>query len=285
MMAGVMRIVHRIKLGLHMYVNRVPLIGMTLRQHSRKTVVHVFQTMLSAWRIGHAKRVVKVAFLIGAAIPAAQASSAPDGQSPVRYQVPASWKLLKDARGLGNARTVTYEVTEGVAPSDHATVMIKTYEAPSDRHANSVDTAEVAKRVIPSGVPISDAYDGPDWRTCVFLGRIQDAKIVALYRVGIQNRHAVEEIFIFPLPTAGSQELGLLTVYGQADQQGRKTGVYAPLQSTYKTISVFNEFTKTLGIGGPAPFHAKAVMAKPATIPSAVYRWDSFPSNSRSIGG
>jgi hypothetical protein len=76
-----------------------------------------------------------------------------------------------------------------------------------------------------------------------------------------------------------------LTVYGQAEQQGQTTGVYAPLQSTYKTISVFNEFTKTLGIGGQAPFHAKAVMVKPAEKSSAVYRWDSAPAGSRSAGG
>lgn len=76
------------------------------------------------------------------------------------------------------------------------------------------------------------------------------------------------------MAAAKSDELALLTVYGQEEQQGRATRVYAPLRRTYKTISQFNQFTKTLSINGPAPFNAKAVMGRlPEGTHPTDYRW------------
>jgi hypothetical protein len=199
--------------------------------------------------------------------------------------VPATWKLLKSDDPAGKGHTVMYEVLDGGRPDDHPVVMIRSYKTPPGLSIDSLDMAEVAKQAAPSGVLVSDAVDGPNWRTCVFLGHADNARIVALYRIGIQVGYVVEEVFTFTLPTVHSEELALLTVYGQADQQDRTTGVYAPLRSTYKTISIFNEFTKTLNLSGPAPFNAKAVMARPAGKPSAVYRWLGSPSSSRSTGG
>lgn len=231
------------------------------------------------------KNIIGIALFLGATTSLVRAGAVPAGQSPVEYQVPASWKLLKDDGLAADSHTVMYEVTEGIDAGDHPTVMIKTYKAPPDLQMDNINMAEVAKQVVPSGVPVSEADDGPNWRTCVFLGRVDDAKIVALYRIGVQDGYVAEEVFIFPMPTAKSQELALLTVYGQADQQGRTTGVYTPLQSTYRTISIFNEFTKSLTIHGQAPFNAKVVMAKPAEKPAAVYRWVNSPSSARSTGG
>jgi hypothetical protein len=214
-----------------------------------------------------------------------QASATPANQSPVEYQVPASWRLIKNDAPVGKGQTVMYEVPEGVDASDHPVVLLKTYKLPSGLRMDKINMAEVAKEVIPSGVSVSEANDGPNWRTGLFLGRVDDAKLLALYRIGIQDGYVAEEVFIFPMPTTKSEELALLTIYGQADQEGRTTGVYAPLQSTYKTISLFNEFTKTLNINGHASFNAKAVMAKPSEKPTAIYRWSNSPSSAHSAGG
>ncbi len=178
-----------------------------------------------------------------------------------------------------------YEVLKGADSGDHPTVIIKTHAVPPGLRADDVDVAEVARQVVPSGAPVSDVHDGPNWRTCVFLGHVDNAKIVALYRIGLQDGEAVEAVFIFPLPNGKPEELALLTVDGQADEQGRTTGVYAPLQSTYEMISIFNDFTKTLTINGKTSFHARAVMAKPTEKPTAVYRWIDSPASSASTGG
>lgn len=231
------------------------------------------------------KSITGIALFVGALACTVQASTAATGQSPVEYQLPASWKRMKNDAPSGKDHTIMYEVTEGVDHVDHPMVMLKTYKLPPDLRMDNIDLAGAAKQVIPSGVPVSCADDGPNWRTCVFLGRVDDSKIIALYRIGIQDGYVAEEVFIFPMPTTKSEELALLTVYGQADQQGRTTGVYAPLQSTYKTISIFNEFTKTLTINGRAPFDAKAVMGRPTDKPTAVYRWANSPSRSSSTGG
>ncbi len=213
------------------------------------------------------------------------ASGAPAEHYPVEYRVPASWKLMKTDGPADKDHTATYEVTEGGDSKDHPAVMIKTDKAPPGLHMDNIDIAKVAKAIVPSGVPVSEADDGPNWRTCVFLGRVDDAKIIALYRIGIEDGYVVEAAFLFPLSTTKSEELALLTVYGQADQEGRTTGVYAPLQSTYKTISMFNEFTETLAINGKGFFNARAIMAKPAEKPAAVYRWVNSPTSARSTGG
>ena len=233
------------------------------------------------------KSIIGIALFAGALACPIHASTAQTDQSPVGYQVPASWKRMKNAGPAGNRQTVMYEVVEGVDPGDHPMEMLKTYKQPPGLRMDNINIAETAKQVIPSGVPVSRADDGPNWRTCVFLGRVDDNKIIALYRIGIQDGYVAEEVFIFPMPTTKSEELALLTVYGQADQEGRTTGVYAPLQSTYKTISIFNEFTKTLAINGRAPFDAKAVMGRPTDKPTAVYRWVNSPpsSSSSSTGG
>jgi hypothetical protein len=232
------------------------------------------------------KSIIGIALFVGALAGTARSSTPPTDQTPVTYQVPASWKRMKNDSPAGKGHTVMYEVTAGVESDDHPVVMLKTYELPPGLRMDNINVGEAAKQVIPSGVPVSCADDGPNWRTCVFLGRVDDSKIIALYRIGIQDGYVAEEVFIFPMPTTKSEELALLTVYGQADQQGRTTGVYTPLQSTYKTISIFNEFTKMLAINGRAPFNAKAVMGRPTdTKPSAVYRWVNSPSSSRSTGG
>jgi hypothetical protein len=232
------------------------------------------------------KSTIGIALFVGALVCTVHASAVPTDQSPVEYQVPASWKRMKNDDPSGKGHTVMYEVMGVVDPDDHPIVMLKTYALPPGLRMDNINLAEAAKQVIPSGVPVSCADDGPNWRTCVFLGRVDDSKIIALYRIGIQDGYVAEEVFIFPLPTGKSEELALLTVYGQADQQGRTTGVYAPLKSTYKTISIFNEFTKTLAINARAPFNAKAVMGRVTdNKPTAVYRWVDSPSSSRSTGG
>jgi hypothetical protein len=232
------------------------------------------------------KSIIGISLFVGALACTVHASTVSTDKSPVEYQVPASWKRMKNDAPSGKGHTVMYEVTGGVDPDDHPIVMLKTYKLPPGLRMDNINLAEAAKQVIPSGVPVSCADDGPDWRTCVFLGRVDDSKIIALYRIGIQDGYVAEEVFIFPMPTAKSEELALLTVYGQADQQGRTTGVYAPLQSTYKTISIFNEFTKTLAINDRAPFNAKAVMGRATgNKPTAVYRLVDSPSSSRSTGG
>lgn len=220
-----------------------------------------------------------VLFLASAATTATPASP-----SPVTYEIPASWKLMRDDRPDVDVHTLTYEVAEDSEPSDHPVVMIKTYKSTPDLQLDTIDMAEVAAHVVPSGVPVSEADDGSHWRTAVFLGHPGDAKIIALYRIGIQDGYVVEVAFIFPLATGTSEELALLSVYGQADQQGRTTGVYAPLQNTYKTISIFNAFARTLAINGHAPFDAKAVMARPAGKPTAAYRWVNSPASAASTG-
>jgi hypothetical protein len=231
------------------------------------------------------KSIIGIALFIGALASTIHASVAPTKQFPVEYQVPVSWKLMKNDAPADKGHTVMYEVPQGIDTTDHLLVLIKTYKQPSGLRMDNINLDEVAKAVIPSGVPVSEADDGPNWRTCLFLGRVDGAKLLALYRIGIQDGYVAEEAFIFPLPTTKSEELALLTIYGQADQEGRTTGVYAPLQSTYKTISLFNDFTKTLGINGQAPFNARAVMAKPSDKPTAIYRWSNSPSSARSAGG
>lgn len=230
------------------------------------------------------KTSIGIALLLGAFASTVCASAAPTSQSPVEYQVPATWKLMKNDAPAGKGDTVMYEIPEGVEAADHPVVLVKTYKQPPGLRMDNINIAGAAKQVIPSGVPVSCAHDGPNWQTCVFLGRVDDAKILSLYRIGIEDGYVAEEVFIFPMPTAKSEELALLTIYGQADQEGRTTGVYTPLQSTYKTISLFNEFTKTLRINGQAPFNAKAVMAKPSEKPTTIYRWSTSPSSARSAG-
>jgi hypothetical protein len=215
----------------------------------------------------------------------ADASSVPTVPSPVQYQVPASWKRMKNDALPGSNHVVVYEITQDGDSNDHPVVMLKTYKQPAGLRLDNIDMTAIAKQIVPSGVPVSEADDGPNWRTSVFLGHVDNSKIVALYRIGIQDGYVAEEAFIFPLSAAKSEQLGLLTVNGQADQHGRTTGVYAPLQTTYKTISLFNDFTRTLTISGHAPFNAKAVMATPTDKPTAVYRWTNSPSSSRSTGG
>lgn len=231
------------------------------------------------------KNIIAIAPFLAAIAFTVRASDAPTNQLPVEYQIPASWKLMKNDAPAGKGHTVMYEVPERGDAADHPVVLLKAYKLPSGLRMDNINLAEVAKTVIPSGVPVSEADDGPNWRTCLFLGRVDNAKLLALYRIGIQDGYVAEEIFIFPIPTTRSEDLALLTIYGQADQEGRTTGVYTPLQSTYKTISLFNEFTKTLGINGQAPFNAKAIMAKPSEKPTAVYRWSNSPSSASSAEG
>lgn len=231
------------------------------------------------------KSIIGIALSLGALASTVYASATPTNQSPVEYSVPASWRLMKNDLPAGKGDTAMYEVPEGADAADHPVVRLKTYKLPPGLRMDNVNIAEAAEQVIPSGVPVSCAHDGANWQTCVFLGRVDDAKLLALYRIGIQDGYLVEEAFVFPMPTSKSEELALLTIYGQADQEGRTTGVYTPLQSTYKIISLFNEFTKTLGIHGQVPFNAKAVMAKPSEKPTAIYRWSNSPSSARSAGG
>ena len=230
------------------------------------------------------KGMVEVALFLGAIVFAPTASTLPPGEPPVKYEVPATWRMLKTDGSAGEHRAVTYEVVEGAKPGDHPTVIIKAYERPPGLGVDNIDLAEVARQVVPSGVLVSDADDGASWRTCVFLGRVDDFKVVALYRIGIKDGYVVEEAFIFPLATDESDELALLTVHGQAEQQGRTTGVYAPLRSTYKMVSIFNEFTKTLAINNKGPFKAKVIMAKPEERPAAVYRSADLAPGSRPGG-
>lgn len=206
--------------------------------------------------------------------------------SPVSYQVPASWKRMSDDGMSAQNQSATFEVTDGASSKDHPVVMIRTYKQPAGLRIDNMDLVQAAKKITPGGVPISCADDGPSWRTCVFLGRADDNKVVVLYRIGVQDGYVAEEAFRFPMAAAESDELALLTVYGQEEQQGRTTGVYGPLHSTYKTISLFNEFTKTLSINGPAPFNAKAVMGRlPEGTRPTVYRWTGGPAGSSSSGG
>lgn len=183
-------------------------------------------------------------------------------------------------------QSAMFEVTSGDSSEDNPVVVIRSYKQPSGLHMDNIDLVQTAKKLTPGGVPISCADDGSSWRTCVFLGHVDDKKVVVLYRVGVQDGYVAEEAFIFPMAAAKSDELALLTVYGQEQQQGQTSGVYAPLHSTYKTISLFNEFTRTLRINGPAPFNAKAIMGKPpeGTHPTT-YRWTGRPAGSSSPGG
>lgn len=183
-------------------------------------------------------------------------------------------------------QSATFEVTDGASSKDHPVVMIRTYKQPAGLRIDNIDLAQAARKITPGGVPISCADDGLSWRTCVFLGHGDGNKVVVLYRIGVQDGYVAEEAFLFSMAVAKSDELALLTVYGQEEQQGQATGVYAPLHSTYKTISLFNEFTKTLSINGPAPFNAKAVMGRlPEGTHPTIYRWTGNPAGSSSAGG
>ncbi|MBD8871833.1 hypothetical protein [Rhodanobacter sp. DHB23] len=232
------------------------------------------------------KNVIGIAALscvLSCSAPARAGASAP---APVTYQVPASWKRMSDDGTPAQNQGAMFEVTTRDSSEDHPLVVIRSYKQPSGLSMDNIDLEQVAKKITPGGVPISCADDGTNWKTCVFLGHVDDKKIVVLYRIGVKDGYVAEEAFLFPLAAAKSDELALLTVYGQEAQQGRTTGVYAALHSTYKTISLFNEFTKTLGINGPAPFNAKAIMAKlPEEAHPTVYRWKGDPAGSSSAGG
>ncbi|GAB2785752.1 hypothetical protein [Dyella kyungheensis] len=216
----------------------------------------------------------------------AQASPGVSARSPVSYQAPASWKRISDDGTSTQSESAMFEVTDGVSSKDPPVVMIRTYKQPAGLRMDNIDLVQAAKKITPGGVPISCADDGSSWRTCIFLGHVDGSKVIVLYRIGVQDGYVAEEAFLFPLAAAESDELALLTVNGQEQQQGRTTGVYAPLHSTYKTISLFNEFTKTLSINGPAPFNAKAVMGRPPEgARPTVYRWTGNPASSNSPGG
>ncbi|WP_144240756.1 hypothetical protein [Dyella japonica] len=232
------------------------------------------------------KNAIGVAVLACVLACPAQVSASVPASSPVSYQVPASWKRMSDDGLNAKKQSVTFEVTDGVSSKDHPVVMIRTYKQPAGLRMDNIDLVQVAKTITLGGVPISCADDGSSWRTCVFLGHADDGKVVVLYRIGVQDGYVAEEAFLFPMAAAESDELALLTVYGQEEQQGRTTGVYAPLHSTYRTISLFNEFTKTLSINGPAPFNARAIMGRPpeGTHPT-VYRWMGNPAGPSTPGG
>lgn len=232
------------------------------------------------------KNAIGVAVMCCVVACSAQASADALAPSPVSYQVPASWKRMSDDGMSGQNQSAMFEVTDDVGSKDPPVVMIRSYKQPAGLRIENIDIAQAAKKITAGGVPISCADDGPSWRTCVFLGHVDGNKVVVLYRMGVQDGYVAEEGFLFPLAAAQSDELALLTVYGQEAQQGQATGVYAPLHSTYKTISLFNEFTKTLSIKGPAPFNAKAVMGRlPEGAHPAVYRWTDSPAGSSSSGG
>lgn len=231
------------------------------------------------------KRLVAFALCVLSVCACVPVATAADAENvPVSYQLPDSWKLIKDNGLPGGRHALVYEVTESTVLGAHPIVFLKKYKQTPGHDFSNSNPAAVAQRVIASGVVISEAEDGPNWRSYLFLGHQNDVKVIALYRIGIQDGYVAEEVFIFPMPGT-KEELALLTINGQGDQQNKTVGVYAPLKSTYAVITLFNNFTKTLMINTPAPFNAKAVMARSDQKPTAVYRWLAAPAGATSAGG
>ena len=170
------------------------------------------------------KTAIVVAGVCCALACSAQASAGVSAASPVSYQVPASWKRTSEDGTSAQNQSAMFEVTDDVSSKDHPFVMIRTYKQPAGLRMDNIDLVQAAKKITPGGVPISCADDGSSWRTCVFLGHLDDHKVVVLYRIGVQDGYVAEEAFLFPMAAANSDELALLTVYGQEQQQGRTTG-------------------------------------------------------------
>jgi len=194
------------------------------------------------------------------------------GESPISYRVPDSWKLFRELGDATGAHVVVYEIGGDAGAGSRPVVMIKTYKLDHGRDMSNVDVDALARQGAAGGTEFCEVSDGPHWRTYAFTGRENGARTITLYRVGMQDGYGVEEVFEFPLNGDKSEGLSLLTIAGQASQQGQTTGVYSPRLSTQKLIDQFNQFTQTLVINGKNQFDAKVMLVTPSAPPSAIYR-------------